>query len=43
MGLRMKMIQGELTHDYLNNLHCNTEMFDSIQQMSKANYPEIEI
>ena len=41
IALRMTLIDHNITREYLDQLECEAEMFDSIEEMCKANFPEL--
>jgi len=38
--LRISLSSNNVKRNYLDNLSCKSQMFDSIEEMCKANYPE---
>lgn len=41
--LRILLSENNVSREYLNGIHSSVEMFESIEQMSVANYPEIKL
>lgn len=41
--LRMSLSKNNVTRKYLDSLHCKSELFESIEEMAKENYPNIKI
>ncbi len=39
--LRLKLSRENVTREYLDKLHCSSEMFDTTEEMVKANFPHI--
>lgn len=40
--LRMQLSKNNIDRNYLDKLHSSVPMFESIEEMASANYPEIE-
>lgn len=38
----MIMIKEAVTREYLDQLKCNGEMFDTIEEMAEVNFPKTE-
>jgi hypothetical protein len=41
IALRIQLIKNNITREYLDSLHCDVEMFGSVEMMIRANYPQI--
>lgn len=41
LNLRIKLSNENITHEYLDSLHCKSERYKSIEEMVKANFPEL--
>ncbi len=41
INLRMVLLKNNVTRVYLNNLFCKSPLFNSIEEMIQANFPEI--
>jgi hypothetical protein len=41
IALRMQLSKENITREYLDKLHCKAPLYGSIEEMVKANYPEI--
>jgi hypothetical protein len=39
--LRMSLSKNKVTREYLDSLHCKSELYKSVDEMINANYPEI--
>lgn len=39
LALRLKMIKQNITKEFLDSLHCVSEMYASVKDMIQANYP----
>lgn len=40
--LRISLSKNNVTREYLDSLNCKSDLFDSIEEMSKENYPNIK-
>lgn len=40
IALRLSLSKNNVTAEYLDQLHCNTPMFDTVEEMCRANFPE---
>jgi hypothetical protein len=43
IALRLSLSKASISRKYLDKLNCDTEMFDTIEEMAIANFPEIDI
>lgn len=41
--LRLDLLQNEVTREYIDSLYCKSEMYDTIEEMALANYPQIKL
>jgi hypothetical protein len=39
--LRMSLSNNKVTREYLDTLHCKTGLYNSVEEMIEANYPEL--
>lgn len=42
IALRIQLSNQHIHRKYLDSLHCKSEMFESVQEMCEANYPELK-
>lgn len=42
IALRLMLSQKGITREYLDSLHCKSKMFNTVEEMIVANYPELE-
>lgn len=40
IALRLQLSKQNITREYLDQLHCKTPMFDTIEEMCQANFPD---
>lgn len=40
--LRMALSKHQITREYLDQLHCRSALFSSIEEMTYTNYPELK-
>lgn len=43
INLRLSLSKNNITRKYLDALHCNVELYESVADMIKANYPKIKL
>src|ERR1035437_6274972 len=43
INLRLQLAEKNVTRKYLEGLKCKSEMFDTIEEMSLANFPDIKL
>ena len=41
--LRMALSKAGITREYMDKLHCKSPMFETVQEMAEANFPELKI
>ncbi len=41
LALRMELIKKNITRDYLDKLHCPTPLYEDVNEMIQANFPEL--
>lgn len=41
IALRIKLSKDRVNRGYLDSLYCESEMYDSVQEMAKANYNDL--
>lgn len=39
IALRLAMIQNKVGKEYFDSLHCESEMFETVEEMCEANFP----
>jgi hypothetical protein len=39
--LRISLTKNNITREFLDSLTCPVEMYDTVQEMAKSNYPEL--
>lgn len=42
LNLRLSLMRNKVSREYLDSLHCKSELYESVEQMVEANYPEIK-
>ncbi len=42
ISLRMKLMKDKVDESYLDSLHCKSDMYETLQDMVTANYPELQ-
>lgn len=40
--LRISLSQNNIPREYLDSLHCKSEMFETVEEMCFTNYPELK-
>lgn len=43
LSLRISLSKNNVDRVYLDALHCKSEMYDTVEEMIKTNYPELKI
>lgn len=41
IALRLSLSRNKVTRKYLDSLTCKSEMFDTVEEMCEANFPEL--
>lgn len=43
LNLRIAIMRNEVSVEYLDSLHCKSELYESVDKMIEANYPELTL